>query len=37
MAMVAGASIVFVIRLLAAHFKWNLPRAKDFDTQGEEK
>ena len=37
MAMVAGASTVFVIRLLAAHFKWNLPRAKDFDTQGEEK
>ena len=37
LAMVAGAATVFVIRILAAHFKWNLPRAIDFDTQGETK
>lgn len=24
--MLAGAAVVFVIRILAAHFKWNLPR-----------
>ena len=26
-AMVAGAAVVLVLRLLAAHFKWSLPRA----------
>ena len=26
--MLVGATVVFVIRLLAAHFKWNLPRIK---------
>lgn len=25
-AMLVGAAVVFVIRILAAHFKWNLPR-----------
>lgn len=27
-AMAIGASVVFVIRMLAAHYKWNLPRIK---------
>lgn len=30
-AMILGAITVFALRILAAHFKWNLPRAKDFD------
>ena len=30
-AMIGGAAAVFVLRVLAAHFKWNLPRARDFD------
>ena len=34
-AMIVGAAVVFVLRILAAHFKWNLPRAKDFSTEGE--
>lgn len=29
LAMVAGALTVIVIRLLAAHFRWNLPKADD--------
>ncbi|MBR5011040.1 MAG: trimeric intracellular cation channel family protein [Clostridia bacterium] len=29
LAMFIGASLVFVIRLLAAHFKWSLPHAKE--------
>lgn len=29
-AVVAGAAIVFVIRLLAAHFRWSLPKADRF-------
>ena len=33
-AMVAGAVVVFIVRLLAAYFKWNLPRAKDFESEG---
>lgn len=28
-AMVIGAAIIIVIRLLAAHYKWNLPRIKE--------
>lgn len=28
-AMLAGAAVVFVIRGLSAHFRWNLPRARD--------
>lgn len=28
-AMLAGAALVFVIRGLSAHFRWNLPRAHD--------
>ena len=28
MAMLIGASLVVVIRLLAAHFRWSLPKAK---------
>ena len=28
-AMVVGAMIIIVIRLLAAHYKWNLPRIKE--------
>lgn len=36
-AMVIGAVTVFVIRILAAHFKWNLPRAVDFEVKGENK
>ena len=27
--MIAGAVTVIVIRLLAAHFRWNLPQSKD--------
>ncbi len=27
-AMTAGAGVVFAIRLLSAHYKWNLPKAK---------
>ena len=33
-AMVVGAVVVFTLRILAAHFKWNLPRAKDFESKG---
>lgn len=33
-AMVVGAVVVFILRILAAHFKWNLPRAKDFESEG---
>ncbi len=33
--MLVGASVVFVIRILAAHFKWNLPRIKQQETMGE--
>lgn len=29
-AVIAGAAIVFVIRLLAAHFRWSLPKADRF-------
>jgi uncharacterized membrane protein YeiH len=29
-AMVAGMTVIVVIRLLSFHFKWNLPRAKTF-------
>lgn len=32
--MLVGAVVVFVIRILAAHFKWNLPRIKQ-ETMGE--
>jgi uncharacterized membrane protein YeiH len=28
-AMLAGAGVVFLIRVLSAHFRWNLPRAHD--------
>jgi len=28
-AMLAGAAVVFIIRGLSAHFRWNLPRAHD--------
>ena len=30
-AMLAGTVIIVVIRLLSAHFKWNLPRVKEFE------
>lgn len=33
-AMSVGALVVFILRLLAAYFKWNLPRAKDFESEG---
>lgn len=29
-AVIAGAAIVFVVRLLAAHFRWSLPKADRF-------
>ncbi len=29
-AVIAGAAIVFVVRLLAAHFRWSLPKANRF-------
>ena len=28
-AMVAGAALVFVIRCLSAHYRWNLPKTCD--------
>ena len=28
-AMVAGAALVFVIRCLSAHYRWNLPRSQE--------
>ena len=28
-AMVAGAALVFVIRCLSAHYRWNLPKIHD--------
>ncbi|MBQ9121641.1 MAG: trimeric intracellular cation channel family protein [Clostridia bacterium] len=30
-AMIAGAATVFLLRVLAARFKWNLPKAQDFE------
>jgi uncharacterized membrane protein YeiH len=30
-AMLVGAAVVFVIRILAAHYKWNLPRIKPME------
>ena len=30
-AMLIGATVVFVIRILAAHYKWNLPRIKQVE------
>ena len=32
--MLSGAAVVFIIRILAAHFKWNLPRIKQETTEG---
>jgi len=32
-AMMAGAAVVFVIRILAAHYKWNLPRIKTMEAE----
>jgi len=32
-AMLVGAAVVFVIRILAAHFKWNLPRIKPMEAE----
>lgn len=32
-AMLIGAVVVFVIRILAAHYKWNLPRIKQVEAQ----
>lgn len=32
-AMLVGAAVVFVIRILAAHFKWNLPRIKQVEAK----
>jgi uncharacterized membrane protein YeiH len=31
-AMLTGTVVIVVIRILSALFKWNLPRAKDFET-----
>ena len=32
-AMLVGAAVVFVIRILAAHYKWNLPRIKPMEAK----
>ena len=32
-AMLIGATVVFVIRILAAHYKWNLPRIKQVEAK----
>lgn len=32
-AMLIGAAVVFVIRILAAHYKWNLPRIKQAEAK----
>jgi uncharacterized membrane protein YeiH len=32
-AMLIGAAVVFVIRILAAHYKWNLPRIKQVEAK----
>ena len=32
-AMLIGATVVFVIRILAAHYKWNLPRIKPMEAE----
>jgi len=32
-AMLIGAAVVFVIRILAAHFKWNLPSIKQVEAK----
>ncbi len=32
-AMLVGAAVVFVIRILAAHFKWNLPSIKQVEAK----
>ena len=32
-AMLVGAAVVFVIRILAAHYKWNLPRIKPMEAE----
>ena len=32
-AMLVGAAVVFVIRILAAHYKWNLPRIKQMEAK----
>jgi len=32
-AMLIGAAVVFVIRILAAHYKWNLPRIKPMEAE----
>lgn len=32
-AMLVGAAVVFVIRILAAHYKWNLPRIKQVEAK----
>ena len=32
-AMLIGATMVFVIRILAAHYKWNLPRIKQVEAK----
>ncbi len=32
-AMITGAAVVFIIRILAAYFKWNLPRIKQIEEE----
>ena len=32
-AMIAGAAVVFIIRLLAVHFRWNLPKIKPMEAE----
>ena len=29
LAMISGAALIFLIRLLAAHYRWNLPKARE--------
>ena len=36
-AMLIGASVVFIIRILAAHYKWNLPRILPLEAEQKER
>ena len=36
-AMLVGAAVVFIIRILAAHYKWNLPRIVPLETEKTER
>ena len=31
---IAGFAVVFVLRLCAAHFRWDLPKARNVDEEG---